>query len=437
VFPHASAATALYDDAGQGLGYRSGQSARTPLRYTEHSGASLRIAPASGHYQGEPATRDYTVQFVDVSRPDHVTVDDQAAASTYDQATHTLTVDVPKVAAERGATISHDGHPLTIAPPPIVDLTLTAPNGLTAGQTGRVVATVSNGGPGTINAVNITLAQPTGWTVTPTTPTSTSSLAVGATFQATFNVTPSTASGQQATASVTFRTADGSTYSVPAGLAVAPRPIAVTFKILAPAGTPAGDKIYIPGSLDQLGPWDPGKVALTDQGGGIWSGTITVPDGTAFNYKYTRGNWNTVEDWGTITGLTSRNVTVNGNASGSMLIDDTSTNWTDTSVPDDHKAIQYWRDPVVVSTTGTATKVKVTFQRTVAPTATLAGTVTVTSGSTAVTGTVTQPSPNVLEWTPATQLPAGTYTATVTGVTSTGAGGVPIESPYTTTFTVS
>ena len=48
---------------------------------------------------------------------------------------------------------------------------------------------------------------------------------------------------------------------------------------------------------------------------------------------------------------------------------------------------------------------------------------------------MTEPDPGTLVFTPATPLPAATYTATVTQVSSTGDAGVPIREPYTFTFT--
>jgi hypothetical protein len=61
----------------------------------------------------------------------------------------------------------------------------------------------------------------------------------------------------------------------------------------------------------------------------------------------------------------------------------------------------------------------------------------VTGPSGAVSGTVTETDPGTLVWTPATPLPAGSYSGTVSQVTSAVSDGVPIASPYTFTFTVS
>jgi hypothetical protein len=54
-----------------------------------------------------------------------------------------------------------------------------------------------------------------------------------------------------------------------------------------------------------------------------------------------------------------------------------------------------------------------------------------------VPGTVTEPAPGTLVWTPSEALPPGTYGGAVGHVSSTGAASVPIDKPYTFTFTVS
>ena len=447
VFPHADGSTSLYDDAGEGLAYRSGKSATTPVRYTEHGGSTLTIGRASGSYAGQLATRDYTAQFVDVGRPHRVTVDGRNASYDYAEATHTLTVRVPGVSARRGAVVRHDGPALTERPAPVVGFALDAPQKLIAGVPSQVVATVTDNGPGTVSHVAVSLPRPDGWTVTATSPTDTATLASGGVFKATYEVTaPASAKNIQMTGSLDYRNPDGGAVSLPQSLAVEPRPVAVTFRVRVPADTPADADVYLPGSIDQLGPWDPGKVKLTDRGGGIWETTVTILDGTDVAYKYTRGDWNRVEWWGNIVGTNNRNVTIDGDADGKMVVDDTSTNWDDPSVPDDHKAIPYWRDPLVASTApadgGTVTApaaVTVHFARDVTP---LAGagfdqSVAVTRDGTAVSGTVAETVPGELTWTPSAPLGAGTYRVTVDKVQSAlGTDGVPMAAPQTFTFTV-
>jgi hypothetical protein len=310
-----------------------------------------------------------------------------------------------------------------------------------------MVATARNAGPGTITDLSVAVAAPDDWVVTPRTPTTAARLGPGEAFTVTYAVTPAGPSPRTANvvARLDYRNPDGSRVSLPAGLTVPIRPVAVTFRTLAPPGTPPDATLYVPGSIEQLGPWDPGKVAMTNRGGGIWEATVTVLDGTDIQYKYTRGTWETVEEWGSITGTNNRNVTVDGGVTQTMLVDDTSTAWDDPAVPDVHKAVRYWRDPLVVSTEpadGTAgpapSAVTIRFQRDVTPAgADYAGSVSVQGAGGAVAGTTTEPTPGVLTWTPATALAAGTYQATVDEVLSAlGAGSVPIRAPYGFTFTV-
>ena len=444
-YPHASGSTSVYEDAGDSLGYRTGQSARIPVRYDEGRLSALTVGPVTGSYPGAPATRHYTVAFADVSRPHVVTAGGRPAPWTYDAAKHLLTVTVPATASNRAVTVVHDGSPLTIAQQPAVDVAFTAPDGLQSGATSTLVTTAHNNGPGTVTEVAATVAAPAGWVITPRGATTAASLAAGATFTATYDVTPTGTSPRTAnvTAHVAYKNPDGTAVSAPASLSVPVRPVAVTFRVLAPPGTPPDATLYVPGSIAQLGPWDPAKQAMTYQGNGVWEATVSILDGTDLQYKYTRGTWETVEDWGSITGTNNRSVTVDGGITHTMLVDDTATQWGQPGVPDTHQAIQYWRDPLVVSTTpaGGSTSpapgtVTVKFERDVQPSgADYSGSVTVAGPSGAVPGAVAEPVPGTLVWTPAAALPPGAYTVTVAQVSSTGDAGVPIAKPYTFTFT--
>ncbi|WIM93510.1 glycoside hydrolase family 31 protein [Actinoplanes oblitus] len=429
-YPHASGSTVLYDDAGDGLGYRTGGYTSTPVRYDEgRRGAALTVGPAG-------RVRHYTVRFAGVSRPHLVTVAGRPAPFTYDAAKHLLGVEV---AGGRAITVRHDGVPLTVGRQPAVDLTLTAPDGLQSGATSRLVLAAHNAGPGTVTGLTGSITAPDGWVIRPRTATTAGSLAPGADFTVTYDVTPAGPSPRTAavTGHLAYRNPDGSAADLPAALTVPVRPVAVTFRVLAPPGTPPDATLYLPGNITELGPWDPGKVAMTNRGNGIWEATVTVLDGTDIQYKYTRGTWETVEDWGSITGTNNRAVTVDGGITRTMLVDDTDTRWGVPGVPDSHLAIQYWRDPLVVGTAAAPTAVTVTFQRDIQPTGTGYGSsITVTGPSGPVAGTTAEPAPGALVWTPATALPAGGYTLTVDQVSSTGPGGVPIRKPYTSTFTI-
>ncbi|CAN5750746.1 alpha-amylase family glycosyl hydrolase [soil metagenome] len=122
--------------------------------------------------------------------------------------------------------------------------------------------------------------------------------------------------------------------------------VQVTFKVAVPPYTPADATVYVTGSINQLGPWNPGAFPMTlDPSDGTWSTTFASPDGTNFEWKYTRGSWETVEQWGSIAGIANRGpTTVSYGTDGTMLIDNTAT-----SGPDSFQAVGDWRDPLVVS----------------------------------------------------------------------------------------
>ncbi|MEO5616802.1 MAG: alpha/beta hydrolase-fold protein [Candidatus Eisenbacteria bacterium] len=70
---------------------------------------------------------------------------------------------------------------------------------------------------------------------------------------------------------------------------------AVTIIVRVPASTPAGSALWLSGDRAELGNWSGAGLRLRAGGDGTWSGTLTPPAGTAFEYKVTRGTWDTVE----------------------------------------------------------------------------------------------------------------------------------------------
>lgn len=63
----------------------------------------------------------------------------------------------------------------------------------------------------------------------------------------------------------------------------------------APASTPAGEALWISGDLAELGAWSGRGVRLALDPGGSWIGSLVLPAGTVFEFKVTRGGWETVE----------------------------------------------------------------------------------------------------------------------------------------------
>jgi alpha-glucosidase (family GH31 glycosyl hydrolase) len=202
VFAGGSSHYTMYDDAGTGLGYEHGQYTDTPISYQSQTGAStLVIGPARGSYPGEPATRQYTVDLVDVSNPRSVVVNGQPVTGwSYDAATHTLQVPLGSVPVNSSATITQvGGTAVQSAEPAATQLTINPADSLvtTAGTTTTVSTTLANNGPGAVNGVSLSLKAPSGWTATPTTPTTEASLAAGASLTASWSVTAPSGSGTQ------------------------------------------------------------------------------------------------------------------------------------------------------------------------------------------------------------------------------------------------
>ena len=231
--------------------------------------------------------------------------------------------------------------------------------------------------------------------------------------------------------------------SAPVRQTAEPKTVQVTFRVGVPDETPPTDAVYIPGSIDILGPWDPARQPMVPVGEDVWEVTLEIADGTLLEYKYTRGSWERVEWWGSIVGLTNRSVTISYGTDGTQLVDDTATDWG--SGDDTHKAVQFWRDPLVESTSpadgssGPApSAVTVAFSRAVQPLAggDFGGSVTVERNAAEVAGTVTSPTGETLVWTPASPLQPGTYTVTVFHVMSDIGDNVPMQQPYVFTFTV-
>jgi len=137
----ASGSFAMYDDAGTGLGYQSGQSTQTPISYTENVSAetsTVTIGPATGSYAGGPSSRAYTIDLVDESQPTSVELNGQtlaASAWSYNSAGHTLQVPVGAVATGSTATITQTGGtPVQLSEPATPLITFTSPATAAAGQ---------------------------------------------------------------------------------------------------------------------------------------------------------------------------------------------------------------------------------------------------------------------------------------------------------------
>jgi glycosidase/fibronectin type 3 domain-containing protein len=183
------------------------------------------------------------------------------------------------------------------------------------------------------------------------------------------------------------------------------RYVDVTFNVTVPSFTPAADTVYIVGNISELGAWNPGAEAATKTGATQWTYTLHVLDGTQFEYRFTRGSWETVEKVGNVeVGHAS---TASYGTSGTQSIDVTIDNWRDPLVAGQSPGAGATGVPITSS-------VAVTWSRAM-PVATdfsvswaggsVAGTFTTVGGTTT--------------FTPAAPLRRGTtYTVSVSGETS-------------------
>ena len=71
--------------------------------------------------------------------------------------------------------------------------------------------------------------------------------------------------------------------------------VKVTWQVTVPEGTPESSKVYIAGSIDAFGPWQPNAFEMAKQEDGTYRADVELPIGTRVEYKFTRGNWATVE----------------------------------------------------------------------------------------------------------------------------------------------
>ncbi|MFC5704061.1 carbohydrate binding domain-containing protein [Cohnella faecalis] len=92
-----------------------------------------------------------------------------------------------------------------------------------------------------------------------------------------------------------------------------PQPDSVTFRVTVPASTPAAGPVYLTGSFNSWNAADP-AYQLTKGTDGVYSITLSLPAGTAIQYKLTRGSWATVEAQSNGSDIANRTLTPSGGA---------------------------------------------------------------------------------------------------------------------------
>ena len=90
-----------------------------------------------------------------------------------------------------------------------------------------------------------------------------------------------------------------------------PRQVELRFFATVPDFTPTGDTVYIAGDNAAAfgASWNPGAQPITKINATEWMYTVTIGEGTALLYKYTRGSWDVVENWGSLVGVANRQLT--------------------------------------------------------------------------------------------------------------------------------
>jgi len=53
------------------------------------------------------------------------------------------------------------------------------------------------------------------------------------------------------------------------------------------------DRVFVVGNTEEIGNWNPGKVALEKVSNKLWQKTLSFTKGTRIEYKFTKGNWQT------------------------------------------------------------------------------------------------------------------------------------------------
>ncbi len=122
-----------------------------------------------------------------------------------------------------------------------------------------------------------------------------------------------------------------SAFSNPVSATPLPRVVELRFIVDVPAFTPATDTVYIAGNNAAVfgASWNPSAQPLTKIGANTWRYEVTTDEGLQLEYKYTRGTWDVVENWGTLVGTNNRSLTTDYGTTGVMTVTNTVHNWRD------------------------------------------------------------------------------------------------------------
>ncbi|MBN1154751.1 metallophosphoesterase [candidate division KSB1 bacterium] len=103
--------------------------------------------------------------------------------------------------------------------------------------------------------------------------------------------------------------------------------VAVTFSVTVPANTPEDDLVYLAGTFND---WNPGAQVMEKIDSLQWHLTLSLEKNTAYEYKYTRGDWESVEKDSAGEEIANRTFTT---GDSSMTIEDVVEKWADVFDP--------------------------------------------------------------------------------------------------------
>ena len=71
----------------------------------------------------------------------------------------------------------------------------------------------------------------------------------------------------------------------------------MSLRVVAPPGLAAGTRVFVSGSLPQLGNWKPDAVELARDAANtrLYSGAVKLPRGAGGTFKFTLGDWQRAE----------------------------------------------------------------------------------------------------------------------------------------------
>lgn len=97
--------------------------------------------------------------------------------------------------------------------------------------------------------------------------------------------------------------------------------VTVRFNVKVPIYTQKTDPVFVSGNLPQFGNWDAGKIKLEKIGELLYGTTFVFDPGTALEFKFTRGSWDTVEKGKNGEELSNRQITVDKSTELAFIVE--------------------------------------------------------------------------------------------------------------------